>query len=97
MWIVRKIYVRAVRRQQPIYKNLFNGRPVSRVISSEGDLMGDLEYDGHDDNALMQPTDSVKESEEAERYAIFIKRVWAGIQYCSVVCLLCFQLSLTVH
>jgi len=60
--------------------------------------MGDLEYDGHDDNGLIQPTDSVNmESEEAERYAVFIKRVWAAIQYLSVACLLCFQLSLTVH
>jgi len=35
--------------------------------------MGDLEYDGHDDNGLIQPTDSVNmESEEAERYAVFM-------------------------
>mmetsp|Transcript_4889 Transcript_4889/g.6945 ORF Transcript_4889/g.6945 Transcript_4889/m.6945 type:complete len:259 (-) Transcript_4889:306-1082(-) len=105
MWVARKVYVRAIRRQQPIYKNLFNGQPVSRVISSEGDLMGDLEY-GHDQDFHYAHNHQLRHSDHPDSVnvpgdtadtdldSVIIKRVWAGIQYLSVAILVGFQLTL---
>ncbi|GAB5373043.1 hypothetical protein AAMO2058_001716100, partial [Amorphochlora amoebiformis] len=41
MWKARKEYIRIIRQQQPMYKNLFDGQPVAREISDGADIMGD--------------------------------------------------------
>mmetsp|Transcript_2841 Transcript_2841/g.6630 ORF Transcript_2841/g.6630 Transcript_2841/m.6630 type:complete len:261 (-) Transcript_2841:262-1044(-) len=97
MLIARRLYVRALRRQQPIYKNLFNGRPVSRVITGDSDLMGELEYGQAHLDARPSESVNLEDPLDDEQASTNIKRVWAGIQYIAVGCLLLFQLSLTFH
>uniref|UniRef100_A0A7S4DVZ8 CWH43-like N-terminal domain-containing protein n=1 Tax=Lotharella globosa TaxID=91324 RepID=A0A7S4DVZ8_9EUKA len=93
MWIARRVYIQALRRQQPIYKNLFDGQPVSRVITSEGDLMGELEF-GQDSGPMSEPiNDEPSIDDSVVRTTNFIKRFWAVLQYTAVGCLLLFQIS----
>jgi len=101
MWYLRRMYVKLLRRQQPMYKNLFNGLPVSRDISDDGDLMNELEY-GQMDSPVMPIASETNAHVQGEAIAsegnqeLTIKRWWAGIQVLSIICLVAFVASLAM-